>query len=100
MTPVTTNHQIGADCERAVRRLRAQPEDPSAFHDQIGGLRLHAQIERLVAPGLLGQKIEEVPLRHQCNEFAARRQVAEIHHLEVLGADLTGQRLNLLMREL
>ncbi len=61
---------------------------------------LHAQVERLVAPGLPGQEIEEVPLRHQGDEFAARRQVAEIRQLEVFVADLAAQRLDLLMRQL
>jgi hypothetical protein len=37
---------------------------------------------------VLGKKVEEVPLRHQRNEFAVRWQVAEIDHLNVFGANL------------
>ena len=76
------------------------PDDAAALLDQVGRLGLHAQVERRVAPGLLGQEIEEIPLRHQGDEFAARRQMAEIRHREALRADLTGQRLDLLMRQL
>ena len=99
MTSVATDHQVGADRERAVRRLRAHAHDASVLLDQVGRFGIHAQVEGLVAPGLLGQEIEKVPLRHEGDEFAARRQMAEIRHLEVLGADLTDQRLDLLMRQ-
>ena len=49
---------------------------------------------------MLGQEVEEVPLRHQRDEFAVRRQMAEIDHPKVLGADLAGQCFDLLMRQL
>ena len=99
MTSVTTDHQLRSYRERAVRRRRAQPYDPSVLFDQICRLGVHAQVEGLVALSLLSQEIEEVPLRHQGDEFAVRWYMAEINHLEVLGANLTGQRLNLLMRQ-
>jgi hypothetical protein len=54
---------------------------------------------RPVAPGPLGQEVEEVPLRHQRDEFAMGRQMAKIHHRHALRADLSGQRFDLLMRQ-
>jgi hypothetical protein len=96
MTSVTTDHQSGADHERAVRYLRAQPYDPSVLFDQVCRLSVHAQLESFVALTLLSHEIKEIPLRHQRDEFAVRWEVAEIHHLKALGADLTSQRLDLL----
>ena len=100
MASVATNHEVGADRERAVRRLGDQADDAPVLLDQVGRLGLHAQVECFVALALLGQEIQEVPLRHQGDEFAVRRQMAEIRHLKVLGADLAGQRFDLLMRQL
>jgi hypothetical protein len=92
--------QSGANREDAVRRLCTQTCDPPGLLDQICCFGRHTQVERFVALALLGHEIEEVPLRHQREEFAVRWYVAEIHHLKVLGADLTGQRLHLLMGQL
>jgi hypothetical protein len=99
MTSVATDHQVGADRERPARCLRVQPDDTATLLNQVRRFGIHLQMERLVALGLLGQEIEEVPLRHQGDDFTARRQMPEIRHLEALRADLTGQRLNLLMRQ-
>ena len=38
-------------------------------------------------------------MRHQRDEFAAGRQMAEVGDLDALGADLAGQRFDLLMRQ-
>ena len=80
MTSVAADHQVGADREPALRRFRAHADDAASLLDEVGRFGLHAQVERAVAPGLLGEEIEEVPLRHQRDEFAAGRQMAEIHH--------------------
>ena len=93
MAAVTADDEIGADGQRAVRRLGAQSDDPAALLDQIGRLRLHAQVEGLVALAVLGKEIEKVPLRHQGDIFAMRRQMAEIDHRQMLGADLSAQGL-------
>ena len=89
MASVAADHQVGADREPAVRRFRTQADDAAGLLDEVCRLGLHAQIERRVAPGLLGQEIEKVPLRHQGDEFAAGRQMAEVRHLDALGADLS-----------
>jgi hypothetical protein len=78
MTSVTTEHQLRSDRERAVRRLRAQPYDPPALFDHVCRFGVLAQVEAFVAPTLLSQEVEEIPLRHQGDELAARRYMAEI----------------------
>ena len=81
-------------------RRRVQSDDAPILLDQICRLGLHAQVKCFVALAVLGEEVEEVPLRHQRDELAVRRQVAKIDHLNVFGADLRGQRFDLLMRQL
>jgi hypothetical protein len=97
---VAADHQFGADRERAVGSIGGQADDPPVLLDQVGRVGLHAQVEGFEAFTLLGKEIEEVPLRHQGHEFAVRRQMTEIRHLKVFGADLRTERLDLLMRQL
>ena len=49
---------------------------------EVRRLGLHAQVESLVALALLREEVEEVPLRHQGDEFAVRWQMAEIGRSE------------------
>ena len=91
MTAVAADREISADRERAVRRRRAHAGDPPVLLDQVRRLGLHAQIERRIALALLGEEIEEVPLRHQRDEFATGWQMAEIRDLNMFGADLAAQ---------
>ena len=45
---------------------------------QAGGLGLHQQMKVGIALRVLGEEIEKLPLRHERDELAARRQVGEI----------------------
>ena len=49
---------------------------------------------------MLGEEIEKIPLRHQRDVFAVRRQMRQIEHPQPLIADLHGKPLDLLMRQL
>ena len=100
MAPVAADHEVSADRKRPVWRLGDQADNAAVLFDEIGRLGLHAQVECRVTLAVLGEEVEEVPLRHQRDEFAVRRQMAEIDHLNVFGADLRGQRFDLLMRQL
>ena len=99
MAPVAADHEVSADRKRPVRRLGDQADDAAVLLDEIGRFGLHAQVECRVTLAMLGEEVEEVPLRHQRDEFAVRRQMAEIGHLKVLGADLRTYRFDLLMRQ-
>ena len=98
MPAVAADGERGADRQRAVRRLGAQPDDAAAFLDQVGGFGIHVQMEAFVALALLSEEIEKVPLRHQRHEFAVRRQMGEIGHRHALGADLGADPFDLLVR--
>lgn len=65
-------------CSHSVRRLRPHAGDAAALLDQPGHFMAHAQMEARKALAVVGEEIEEVPLRHQRDELAARRQVTEV----------------------
>ena len=100
MASVATDDEVGANVERAVRHRGADPGNPPALFDEIGDFRVHPQMESRVAFAPFSQEIQKVPLRHLGDEFALRRQTPEIRHLDAFVADLTDQRLDLLMRQL
>ena len=100
MPAVAADDQIGADLQFAVRRLGAQPDNAPALLDQIRRLGAHAQIERRIALAARGQEVEEIPLRHQRDEFAVRRQMRKVGERDGVGADLTAETLDARMRQL
>src|SRR5690348_7217704 len=51
-------------------------------------------------PRLLGEKIEEIPLRHQRDEAALHRQVAGVGDGDLAVGDARGERAHLIMRTL
>ena len=99
MPSIAADDEVSADGKRAVRRIGPQPDDAAVLHDQIGRLRLHAQVERLVAFALAGEKIEKIPLRHQRDIFAVRRQMGEITHDQPVLADLAAELFDFLVRQ-
>src|SRR5947209_885359 len=100
MPPVTADDEIGVDVERALRRFYAHAGDAISFLDQVDRLSLHAQTEARIAPAVTAKKIEKIPLRHQRDEFAARRQVAEIDEGELLSPERAAERARFRVRQL
>src|SRR6476620_9466340 len=100
MAAVAADHKRGVNLDVAAGGFGAQPGDTAAVRDEIGRLRLHQQVKAWIALAMLGDKIEEVPLRHERDEFAVRRQVAEINHRDALGADLEREASDLLVWQL
>ncbi len=100
MPAVAADHEVGADRQRALRAGGAYANDAAVVFDQIDRFGLHVQVECFVAFAVLGEEIEKIPLRHQRDEFAVRRQVREIDDRQRLVADLHAQAFQLLMRQL
>jgi hypothetical protein len=89
---------IGAKLDRPFRGLRGQSHHPLILHDQVGGIGSHTEVEAGIALALLGEKIEEIPLRHQRDKLADRRQMGEIGKVYFGAADHAAQPANLVMR--
>jgi hypothetical protein len=93
------DHQIGPDIQIALGRSRPHTSDAAVLPDETGCFRARAQIEGRVLLPLLGQKVEKIPLRHQSDEFAVRRQIPEIGYCDPRRADLSGQSLHARVRQ-
>ena len=96
--PVGSDHQVGADCQFAVGAAGANADNATVFLDEIGRLSLHSHMESFVAFAAFGEEIQKIPLRHQRDIFAVRRQMSEIEHLQARVTDLNGEPLEFLMR--
>ncbi len=97
MTAVGADDEIGVHFQIALRRRRFQAHDPVAVLQELVHLRPHAQMKGRVALARLGQKVEEIPLRHERQELAVGRQMREIGDLHQLIADLRAELADLLM---
>jgi hypothetical protein len=97
---IGAHHEIGSNFQRPFRHFRPHPSNDALFLNEFGDLGLHAQMEARIAPRLLGEKIEEVPLRHQRDETAARGQLRKIRERYAILADLAGELAHFLMRPL
>src|SRR5262249_51756483 len=78
--------------------LRSHTNDPAVFFEQIDYLSLHLQLECWVAASVVGKEVEKVPLRHECNEFAVRREMREVRYHYELIADLHTEFADFLVR--
>ena len=97
---VGTDDEIGPDLQRPFRRLGMQAEHAAMLGDEIGDARAHPEMKARIAARLLGEKIQKVPLRHQGDEAAMRRQMREIGNDHALIADQRRKLAQLLMRAL
>jgi len=88
------------DVPGIVGSLDADAHDPFAAGQKVGDFGLHEEMKIRELPGLARNEIEELPLRHEHHELAARRKLREIADHETLAADFSGNLMNLVMRAL
>ncbi len=92
--------QVRANFQVSFRSLRLDAHNFSSVFNDLGDLGLHPQVKRGIAPGLLGNEIQKVPLRHQAEKFAVGGKVGEIRDGDGLAPDLSRQMAHLLVRTL
>src|SRR5215813_5439434 len=63
----------------------------------IGRFRLHEKPKSFVSARLLRDKVEEIPLRHERQKFAVRRQMREVGDHQHFARYLSAQFCHLLM---
>ena len=95
---IGADDEIGPDLERTLRRLGMKTKHTAMLHDEVGDARAHLEMKARVAARLLGEEIEKVPLRHQGDEAAMRRQMREVCNDDPLVADQTRKLAHLLVR--
>jgi len=98
MASVGPDDQIGVDRQAALRGLCPGPGHAPALFDQCGDVGLHSELERRIALRLSGDKIQEVPLRHQGDETAMGRQMGKIGDPHKVIANLCAERAHFLVR--
>ena len=84
MPPVSTDDEIGVDAHLTLGRRNDDAADAAVLGFEIGDVRLHHYFEPGVTPAVLHEKIKEIPLRHECEKLAVRRNVRKIperHHV-------------------
>src|SRR3954465_4762243 len=83
MAAVRADSKIRANLSDPVRRLRDHARNSAVLIYKINHLSLHDEAESWIAPRVLDNEVQEVPLRHERQEFAMCRQVTEVgnsHH--------------------
>src|SRR5262249_24388489 len=85
---IGADHQVGADLDCTGLSVRLHADDPAALLDEVARFGPHHEVEAAVAPTAVGQKIEEIPLRHEDQKFADSRKPAEIRDRNPGVADL------------
>jgi len=98
MAPIGANDKIGADGQLAICCRGPQPGDLRAFEEQVGYLGLHFELEVVILLGVLGDKVQKIPLRHHGDEAAARWQMRKICELDEILTNLHADRPRWLMR--
>src|SRR5437764_10115349 len=74
MTSICPNDEIGAKVTFAVRSLYPNTRDALLVEDQLDHFMLHVEGKSREAFGFSGEKIQKIPLRHERDELAVRRQ--------------------------
>src|SRR5262245_41515072 len=80
-------------------RLRPHADDAPALFNQADGLGVHQQLECRKALGPRDEEIQEVPLRHHGDEFAARRQMRKVGAGDLFVVELDLHPPQFLMRQ-
>src|SRR4029453_13724549 len=78
MAPIRANDQVSPHFAVALRGLYPNAGNIVIFKKQIDDFMLHVQSKGGELLCLAGDKIQKIPLRHESDEFAGRRQTREI----------------------
>jgi hypothetical protein len=97
---VAADREPGADLEVTVGRAAAHADDAPFGLDDAGDVGVHSQREGRQLLRLVGEEVEELPLRHHRDERIARRQAAEVAELDVAVAEPAADHLEALVRAL
>src|SRR5271170_4713859 len=90
MTAIAADCEVGADFLWAVRCVATNALDKSVFFDEAGRLPSQAQGKARVTGRFLGEKVQQVPLRHEGDELRVGGQMREVADLEFITSDHCG----------
>jgi hypothetical protein len=94
------NTSIGAPIFSTFRCRRPDSQHSAIFLDQVGYFRLCSQVESRIPAPVFRKEIQEIPLRHKCDEFTVRRQMRKIGDRDLRVSDVATDLRRFLMRPL
>ncbi len=97
---IRADDEVRARDAFAIGCFHAHPNDTLVLDHQIGNFMLHMERERREFPGMTGEEIQEIPLRHEGDELAAGGQVREIRHRHHVPVHDGAQLAQFLVRQL
>src|SRR5438132_14226883 len=100
MATVRTNDQVSPHFALAVCSFCADARNVLIFKKQIDDFMLQVQSKGWEPHCVAREKVQKIPLRHERDKFAARRQPREIGDRDTVAVDYAAQFADLLMREL
>src|SRR6266404_9865429 len=98
MTSIRADNEIGAKVAFAVRSLYPNTRDALLVENEIDHFMLHLEDERRKVLGFGREKIQKIPLGHERDEFAVRRQTREVRHRNEVTIEDSLQLRKFLMR--
>jgi hypothetical protein len=100
MTTVSANNQVGPHFAVAVWSFYTHSCGTLIFKKQIDDLMLHLQSKTWELAGLSREEVQKIPLRHEGDKFAARRQTREIGDRNLVTIENTAYFAQFLVRQL
>src|SRR5260370_8482407 len=88
MASVGSDDKIRLDPDPPAGGRRQQSGYKPALDRKIAGLSLHLQLESRKSLGMIGEKVEEIPLRHKGNKPPMGGQMREVRYFDKLVSDL------------
>ena len=98
VTSIRADNEIGAKITFAVRSLDPNTSNTLLVGNEIAHFILHLEGERRKVFGFGGEKIQKIPLRHESDELAVRRQTREVRHRNEVTIEDSLQLRKFLMR--
>ena len=98
MATVRTNDQVSPYFALALRSFYPNARDMVIFKHQVDDFILHVQGKGRESFCAAGQKVQKIPLRHESDKFAVRRQTREIRHRSEVTIEDSAQLGHFLMR--
>ena len=100
VTTIRANDEVGPETMLAFRCLCPHTRHVIVFKKQIDDLVLHLQSETRELPGVTGEEIEEIPLRHERDYLAGCRQPREIRDRNAVSVNNPAKLRHFLVRTL
>jgi len=97
MPSVRTHHERRANLDQSLGAGCVRAPDDIVFHDKIGERRIHQKMKVRISARVLGEEIQEIPLRHEPDEAGGRRQERDVGELIRAIAEADSKRIDFLM---